>query len=283
MKVLLLAAMAISLSAQVNPNDDSVLGFTDTPLIPGQKWRVHDRTRPYPPKVKPGLSLLNEAPPSDAIVLFGGKDLSQWQQIPRPPQTQAGGTPPAQAPGQPQAPKWKVTNGYMEIVPRTGRLVTKQKFGDCQLHIEWMIPKQATGIGQGIGNSGVELMGRYEIQVLESYKNLTYSDGGAGAMYGEWPPLVNPARAPGEWNVYDIIFEAPRFEGDKLVKPAYFTVFWNGLLVHNHREQMGTTAYKQVHKYTPHAAQEPLSLQDHSQPVRFRNIWIRPLKPSDEP
>ena len=207
-------------------------------------------------------------PPSDAIVLFDGKDLSKWEQVARG--------------GAPQEPKWKVENGYIEIVPRTGRIRTKEKFGDCQLHVEWLIPKEATGQGQGRGNSGVELMGRYEIQVLESHDNLTYADGGAGAMYGMWPPLVNPSRPQGEWNVYDIVFEAPKFEGEKLVKPAYFTVFFNGVLVQNHKQQLGTTIWRQNAKYAPHAAEEPLSLQDHSQPVRFRNIWIRRLKALDE-
>ncbi len=247
---------------------DDVRGYNDTPQLPGQKWKVHDMERPRPRKVAPGEPLLMEAPPADAIVLFDGKDLSHWVQMSR---------------GQVQEPKWKVENGYIEIVPRTGRLVTKEKFGDCQLHIEWMVPKESTGKGQGRGNSGVELMMRYEIQVLESYENLTYADGGAGAMYGAWPPLVNPARPPGEWNVYDIIFEAPRFEEGKVAKPAYFTVLFNGVLVHNHQAQLGTTIWRQVARYTPHAAEEPLSLQDHSQPVRFRNIWIRRLTPYDQP
>ncbi|MGA2774131.1 MAG: DUF1080 domain-containing protein [Bryobacteraceae bacterium] len=273
MKLFVLAAAAAVLAAQQPPRrpavtipesaGDDVRGYNDTPRIPGQKWKVHDLERPRARKVTPGLPLLNEAPPSDAIVLFDGKDLTQWTQTARG--------------GQPQEPKWKVENGYMEIVPRTGRLVTKEKFGDCQLHVEWMIPKEATGSGQGRGNSGIELMTRYEIQVLESYKNLTYADGAAGAMYGIWPPLVNPARPQGEWNVYDITFEAPRFEGGKLLRPAYFTVLFNGVLVQNHQEQLGTTIWRQVPKYTPHAAEEPLSLQDRSQPVRFRNIWIRRL------
>ena len=222
--------------------------------------------RPRAPKVTAG-PVSSAAPPSDAIVLFDGKDLSHWVQGGRG--------------GQTQEPKWKVENGYLEIVPRTGKLITKEKFGDCQLHVEWMIPKEATGSGQGRGNSGVELMTRYEIQVLESNENLTYADGAAGAMYGIWPPLVNPARPQGEWNAYDIMFEAPRFEDGKLVKPAYFTVLFNGVLVQNHKEQLGTTIWRQVPKYTAHAAEEPLSLQDHSQPVRYRNIWIRRLAQSD--
>ena len=164
----LILLLALSLSAQAppaasqkkNPNSpppeagDDVRGYNDTPQLPGQKWKVHDMTRPRPPVVAPG-PYVNEAPPADAIVLFDGKDLSHWTSQPR------GG-------GEPQDPKWKVENGYIEIVPRTGRLVTKEKFGDCQLHIEWMVPKSSTGNGQGIGNSGVEFMTRYEVQVLES-------------------------------------------------------------------------------------------------------------------
>lgn len=219
--------------------------------------------RPRPTKVSPALPLPKEAPPSDAIVLFDGKDLSQWVQRTRG--------------GQVQEPKWKVENGYIEIVPRTGRLVTKAKFGDCQLHVEWMIPKGVTGSGQGRGNSGIELMTRYEIQVLESYENLTYADGQAGAIYGVWPPMVNPARPEGEWNMYDIFFEAPRFDGEKLVTPAYVTLLFNGLLAQHHRAYPGTTIWRQVGKYTAHPAEEPLSLQDHNQAVRFRNIWIRKL------
>ena len=224
MKAFLLVAAAAALAAQQSTQPpprppakapgipesagDDVRGYNDTPQIPGQKWKVHDMTRPRPKKITPG-SYVMEQPPSDAIVLFDGKDLSKWEQVARG--------------GAPQEPKWKVENGYIEIVPRTGRIRTKEKFGDCQLHVEWLIPKEATGQGQGRGNSGVELMSRYEIQVLESHDNLTYADGGAGAMYGMFPPLVNPSRPQGEWNVYDIAFEAPKFEGEKLVKPAYFT------------------------------------------------------------
>lgn len=279
MRVAILMFAVAALSAQTPPQQqkqpapprdgipashgDDTRGYNDTPQIPNQKWKVHDMERPRAPKVTPG-PLSNAAPPSDAIVLFDGKDLSHWMQTVR------GG-------GQPQEPKWKVVNGYLEIVPRTGRLVTKEKFGDCQLHVEWMIPKEATGTGQARGNSGVELMSRYEIQVLESNENLTYADGAAGAMYGFRPPQVNPARPQGEWNAYDIMFEAPVFADGKLVKPAYFTVLFNGVLVQNHQEQLGTTIWRQVPKYTPHAAEESLSLQDHSQPVRYRNIWIRRL------
>ncbi|MGD0501048.1 MAG: DUF1080 domain-containing protein [Bryobacteraceae bacterium] len=245
---------------------DDIRGYNDTPQLPGQKWKVHDMERPRPLKVTPG-PLLKEAPPSDAIVLFDGKDLSQWTQL--------------GPDGQNQEPRWKVENGYMEIAPGSGGLVTKASFGDCQLHVEWMVPKTTTGSGQWRGNSGVELMTRYEIQVLESYENPTYADGGAGAIYGVWPPLVNPARPQGEWNVYDIAFEAPRFDGDKLVKPAYATLFFNGVLAQNHRAYLGTTVWRQVAKYTPHPAEQPLRLQDHDRAVRFRNIWIRKVSSPD--
>jgi len=247
---------------------DDVNGYTDTPRIPGQRWRVHDVERPRPPKVTPGTGGLGAAPPSDAIVLFNGKDLSQWAAEVRG--------------GALQAPKWKVENGYIEIVPKTGRLVTKEKFGDCQLHVEWMIPKEAAGTGQSRGNSGVEIMRRYEIQVLESHTNLTYADGGAGSIYGVWPPMVNPARPQGEWNVYDIYFQAPRFEGATVVQPAFLTLFFNGVLVQDHRAYLGTTVWRRVGVYSPHGVEEPLSLQDHNQAVRFRNIWIRRLgRPAD--
>jgi hypothetical protein len=262
---------------------DDTRGYNDTPQLPGQQWKVHDMARPHPHMVDPGMPLLHEAAPSDAIVLFDGKDLSHWVQIPviRPPQP-AGGQPGPPQMGTPQEPKWKVENGYFEVVPRTGRLVTKEKFGDCQLHVEWMIPKETQGAGQGRGNSGIELMTRYEIQVLESYENKTYADGQAASIYGQWPPLVNASRPQGEWQVYDIFFEAPRFEGDKVARPAYMTVVHNGVLVQNHKETLGTTVHRRVAQYTPHPPEEPLSLQDHGQLVRFRNIWIRRLKPYDQ-
>lgn len=263
-------AMAACLTAQNRPAatpeeipasaGDDVRGYNDTPQIPGQKWKVHDMDRPRPVKVTPG-ALVKEAPPSDAIVLFDGKDLSQWTQLDQN--------------GKNQEPRWKIVNGDLEITPGSGGLVTKASFGDCQLHVEWMIPKGTTGAGQWRGNSGVELMTRYEIQVLDSYDSPTYADGGAGAIYGVWPPLVNPARPQGEWNVYDIAFEAPRFDGDKVVKPAYATLFFNGVLAQNHRAFLGTTVWRQVATYTPHPAEQPFRLQDHDRVVRFRNIWIR--------
>jgi len=274
MRTLFLFALGAALAAQQpapkRPSreaGDDKRGYTDTPQLPNQKWKVHDAVRPRPSKVTPGMPLLQENPPSDAIVLFNGKDLSQWVTMRN---------------GKPEEPKWKVENGYAEILPHGGRIMTKEKFGDCQLHVEFLIPKEATGAGQGRGNSGVELMGRYEIQVLESYTNVTYADGQAASIYGQWPPMVNASRPQGEWNVYDIFFEAPRFEGDKLAKPAYMTVVHNGVLVHNHQEVIGRAIHRKVATYSPHQPEEPLSLQDHDQPVRYRNIWIRRLKGYDQ-
>jgi hypothetical protein len=247
-----------------NPGD---LGFTDTPMLPGLPWHVHDPARPRPPIVTPGATA--GAPPSDAIVLFDGKDLSKWSQ--RGPK------------GEVIDPKWPVRDGYFETGARTGSLYTRDAFGDVQLHVEWAAPTPVVGNSQGRGNSGVLLMGLYEIQVLDSYDNLSYADGQAGAIYGQWPPLVNAARKPGEWQTYDIIFEAPRFDGGTLVKPAYQTVIWNGVIIHNRKEVMGPMVYRNVASYkTPHAAELPLMLQDHNNPVRYRNIWVRRLGTYDQ-
>jgi hypothetical protein len=229
------------------------LGYTDTPMLPGLPYRVHDPARPAPPTVTPGKQ--PGAPPSDAIVLFDGTSLDQWI--------------PARQP-------WKVENGYMEVAPKSGDLRSKEKFGDVQLHIEWAAPSQVTGTSQNRGNSGIFLQGLYEVQVLDSFNNPTYADGQAGAIYGQWPPAANPVRAPGEWQVYDIVFEAPRFDGSKLVKPAFLTVFLNGVLLHLRRELMGGTVHRALAQYKPHG-EESIVLQDHQNPVRYRNIWVRRL------
>ncbi|RKY02695.1 DUF1080 domain-containing protein [Candidatus Poribacteria bacterium] len=239
------------------------IGYDDTPYLPGSKWRVHDGKRPQPRVVTPGASPGD--PPSDAIILFDGTDLSKWVS------SRDGG--PA---------RWKVENGYMEVVPGTGDIQTKEEFGDCQLHIEWMVPPDVTGEDQGRGNSGVFLMGLYEIQVLDCYGNITYPDGMTAAIYGQYPPLVNACRKPGEWQTYDIIWEAPRFEGDKLVRPAYLTLIFNGVVVHNHVALLGPTGHRRLPEYRPHPPVGPLRLQDHGNPVRYRNIWYRPLKGYDE-
>jgi hypothetical protein len=241
-------------------------GFTDTPILPGQTWHVHDPARPHPRVVTPAGG--PGGAPSDAIVLFDGQDLSHWVNI---------------RGGQAVPPTWKLENGYVEVVDRAGDLVSKEKFGDAQIHVEWASPAVIGGSSQARGNSGVIIMSHYEIQVLDCYNNPTYADGQAGAIYGQWPPLVNPARPAGEWQTYDIAFEAPRFDGGKLAKPAYVTVFYNGVLVHHRKEILGAMVYRKVATYSPHAAQEPLMLQDHHNPVRYRNIWVRRLAGYDQP
>lgn len=238
-----------------------------TDPIPGQRWNVHDKDRPEPGIITPGTASTAEKPgaaPSDAIVLFDGTDLKHWRA------------------GNGEEAKWKVENGYMEV-NGTGTIKTAEKFGSCQLHVEWASPVDPKDKkSQGRGNSGVMIMGKYEIQVLDSFKNRTYSDGQASAIYGQYPPLVNASRGPGEWQSYDIIFDAPEFDGDKCTKPAYITVLHNGVLVHHHRRVLGQVSHKFAPKNNPHPAELPLQLQDHGNPVRFRNIWIRPLKTSTE-
>jgi hypothetical protein len=233
--------------------------------IPGQKWKVHDRSRPQPRKITPGLPIASSPAPSDAIILFDGKDLSQWVGAGR---GAVGGD-----------PHWKVEDGYVELVPRSGSMATKAKFGDCQLHVEWMNPPVADPKvrGQERGNSGVILMGKYEIQVLSSYNNPTYADGMAGAIYALYPPMVNPCRPEGDWNSYDLLFEAPRFEGSTVAKPGYVTLIFNGVMVHHHAQLIGSTAVKPLAQYQPHAPEESFVLQGHAGPVRYRNIWIRKI------
>lgn len=237
--------------------------------LPGQEWRVHDRTRPQPRKVAPGNPTPSSSAPSDAVVLFNGTDLSKWNGATRG--------------GEVGEPKWKVESGYIELVPRAGSLVTKESFGDVQLHLEWTTPPVAdpTRVGQFRGNSGVLFMGRYELQVLSSFDNPTYPDGGAAGIYGLYPPMVNPCLPEGQWNSYDVIFEAPRFEGEKVIKRACMTVIFNGVLVHHRVELLGSTSKEPLAAYTPHAQELPLTLQGHVGPARFRNIWIRRLKGYD--
>ena len=223
-----------------------------------QKWAVHDETRPMPRVVDPGPAGAPAPVPADAVVLFDGKDLSKWTTVK----------------GEPA--KWKIENGFMEAAKGAGSIQTKDGFGDCQLHVEWASPAVVAGDSQGRGNSGVFLMNTYEVQVLDCYNNKTYADGMTASLYGQYPPLVNACRKPGEWQTYDIVFHAPRFDATgKLLQPARMTVFHNGLLVHDNDELTGPTAHKARPPYAVHPDKMPISLQDHGNPVRFRNIWIR--------
>jgi Domain of Unknown Function (DUF1080) len=238
------------------------LGYEDTPIIPGTPFRVHDGTRPQPRIVRAGTASTQEKPgepPSDAVVLFDGADLLKWVSVKR---GDAG---------------WRVENGYVEVVPDTGDIQTREHFGDCQLHLEWAAPAMVTGGGQARSNSGVLLMGLYEIQVLDCYENPTYPDGATAAIYGQYPPLVNACRKPGEWQCYDIIWITPRFDGNQPVRPAYATVLHNGIVVHHHTALLGPTQHRQLASYRPHPPTGPLRLQDHGDLVRYRNIWYRPL------
>ena len=238
------------------------VGYDDTPFIPGSQYRVHDSNRPQPRIVAPGTASTQERPglpPSDAVVLFDGRDLAKW----------------ASMDGSPA--KWKVEGGTMEVVPKTGNIQTREHFGDCQLHVEWAAPTEVKGESQGRGNSGVFLMALYEIQVLDCYQNPTYPDGTSTAIYGQFPPLVNACRKPGEWQTYDVVWVGPRFDGDKLVRPACVTVIHNGLVVHHAVELQGPTQHRQTASQTPHPPAGPLVLQDHGDLVRYRNIWYRPL------
>jgi hypothetical protein len=228
------------------------------PLVPPAHWPVHCTNRPQPAVVRPADECARTAP-SDAVVLFDGTDLKQWRREAWPDDEDKSAE-----------PRWKIENGYMEIVPRSGSLFTRQAFGDCQIHIEWATPAQVQGSGQGRGNSGVFLAGHPEIQVLDSHRNATYADGSAAALYGMAPPLVNASRPPGEWQSYDIIYVAPRFnERREVAQPARYTVFHNGILVHHAVAVSGNTV------------ECVLGLQDHLNPVRYRNIWVRPLRGYD--
>lgn len=228
-------------------------GYTDTPFLPQSEWRVHDSARPRPPIVEP-RPLRDTPPPADALVLFDGSDLSQWKS------------------GE-KAAGWKVAEGCVEV-NGTGDIQTRAAFGDCRLHLEFATPTVVVGHGQERGNSGIFFMGHYEVQVLDSFDNATYADGQAAALYGQVPPLVNASAPPGEWQSYDIVFRAPRFDGEKLIAPAYVTVVHNGIVVQDHAAFIGATRHREVATYAAHERELPITLQDHGSKVRWRNIWI---------
>lgn len=227
-------------------------------------WAVHDGNRPQPPRVVPGTFSQAQQPgrpPADAVILFDGTDLSKWQ-------------------GDKGAPaKWLVKDGIMEVAAGTGEIRTKEGFGDCQLHLEWAAPAKVEGDSQGRGNSGVFLMGRLELQVLDSYNNITYADGHAGSYYGVNPPLALPLNPPGEFQVYDIVFRRPIYKDGQVLDPGYVTAFLNGVLVQDHTPIEGPGGHMGRSKPGPFPEKGPLALQDHGNPTRFRNIWYRPLPP----
>jgi hypothetical protein len=238
------------------------LGVVDAAAQSPADYPIHSMTRPQPAVVDPGPLPGMRQPPSDAVVLFDGRSLANWRS--------------ADSAAQPA--RWKVADGYMEVVAGAGNIATTRGFGDVQLHVEWMAPTPAHGEGQERGNSGVFLMGIYEVQVLDNYHNITYPDGQAGAIYGQYPPLVNANRPPGEWQTYDIIFHRPRFDASgKVATPARMTIVYNGVLVQDNAVLTGPTAHKQRPPYVKHDDKLQLVLQDHGDPVRFRNIWVREL------
>ena len=235
-------------------NADGVYGYEDTPFLPWIDYRVHDNSRPKPPHVE---SLpTTTPPPSDAIVLFDGSDMAQWK----------------------TKKAWRVDDGL--LISGEGEMFSKPAFGNCQVHLEFRVPNEEPDKFSNRGNNGVGLMGLYEIQIFDSHpshKDKLYADGQCAAIYSETPPLYNACRKAGEWQSFDITFTAPVFSGKKLVSPAFVTVYHNGVLVHNHEPIRGTTAWRVIAPYKPHAAKLPISLMGHGSAVAFRNIWVRPM------
>jgi len=255
------AAIWLFGSVQITPGQDSpklvkakdgsgIIGYKDTPVLPWCGYHVHDPDRPAPPKITVG----HGTPPSDAIILFDGtNNLSQWHPN-----------------------DWITDKG--ELIAVSGSLTTKQSFSNCQLHLEWMAPDPPQGGFWDRGNNGVMLMGLFEIQIYDSYSEKIYPDGQAAAIYGQTPPQVNACRKPGQWQTLDIVFYAPVFKDGKLERPASATVFHNGVLVHHNQEIYGPTGHRILPRYDkPILEKLPLSLSAHNNPVRFRNIWLRPL------
>lgn len=272
-QLLLLAGCSLALSSPATADEKKgskakapshpPTGYTDTPFLPGGKWRVHDDARPRPEVVEPGKTA--SSAPADAIVLFDGSNLDEWVMEKN------------ESPAD-----WIVKDGYMEVPPKGqgvgGYIKTKREFGDIQLHVEFATPEKIEGHSQGRGNSGVFLLGGYEIQVLDSYENKSYADGQASAIYGYKPPLVNASRPPGEWQTYEIIFEAPKWDSEgNLLKRAHVTVLHNGVLTHHRQDFLGPSGHKRVANYNQIREKGPIKLQNHSNPTRFRNIWVREL------
>ncbi len=245
--------------------DNAGAAFHGDPPDKTHPWAIHDENRPQPKVVKPGIcSTQNKpgTPPSDAVVLFDGKDLSKWVST-------KDGSP----------AKWKVQDGWVEVTPGQGDIQTKEEFGECQLHVEWTAPTEIKGNSQGRGNSGIFLLGQCEVQVLDCYDNVTYADGAASAIYGINPPMANALRPPGEFQAYDIVFRRPVYRNGKMVDPGHVTIFVNGVLTQDATPLEGPGGHLKRSHHQPFPATGPLKLQDHRNPVRFRNIWYRPLPP----
>src|SRR3954464_14682797 len=258
MRILVGGLVAIVIGTVMAARQQAPVGYEDTPLQPNGRWHIHDGTRPQPPIVTPGAFSASPALPDAAVLIGAGADRGAWQMMDG------------------AAVTWPMSDGV--LATGKGMIRTRAEFTDYQLHVEFATPKDVKGNSQERGNSGVYLNGKFEIQVLDSYQNITYPDGQAAAMYGQYPPLVNASRPPGEWQAYDIVFTAPRFSAAGVVtKPAIVTVLHNGIVVHNATPFWGPTQHKRIDPYAPANAKGPIALQDHGNPVRYRNIWIRPL------
>jgi len=249
-----LSAFAAFAADLVKAKDGSgVYGYKDTPKLPWCEWLVHDPDRPNPKRVDPGKAPAPAPVPADAIVLFDGKDVSKWHDL----------------------GDWKVADGC--LISGNGHCATKDEFGDMQLHVEFMGPAGFDGPWYNQGNNGVMLMGLFEIQIFDSVNEKIYPDGACGAIYGQTPPLVNVTRPPGEWQSFDIVFTAARFDAEKLTSPARVTLFHNGVLVQKDEVIHGETGHRIVPEYTHKVSKGPLAFGGHGCPVRFRNVWVRPL------
>ena len=243
---------------------DDLPGYRDTPLIPGQKWRVHDADRPRPEVVDPGKYTPLTRPAEAKVLLGDDGKLGAWSQ---------GG----------RDIGWKWMGEALQVQPGTGDIFSREEFGDLQLHMEFRTPEKVVSSSQGRGNSGVFLMGVFEVQILDSFQNPSYADGQCGALYGQCPPRVNASRGPGEWQSYDIFFTRPRYDGDEVVEPARVTVLHNGVLIHNQQAFMGPTRHLRLTDYKGYQAKRgPIKIQDHGNLMQFRNIWVVDLEQNGE-
>lgn len=254
-RVLMILMTALMAGGLVAADKGKYPGYLDTPIITGQKWRVHDANRPQPPVITPGKPSTQEkvgTAPSDATVLFDGTNLDQFENK-----------------------SWKIVDGAMVVGKGSQKTVKKFK-GDLQIHLEFNFP-ESSKTSQGRNNSGLFLMGRYEVQILDCYKNVTYADGMTAAIYGQQPPQINACKPQGQWQTYDVLWTAPVFKDGKVVKKAAVTVLVNGVLAQHNTEFMWPSTHKKLNKYKPHAEEATINFQDHGNPVKFRNMWVREI------